>query len=94
MTRRLALLAVLLGPALGTGRVRFGAATFGGAAGASGEGVVAVLHLQPTGAVGTTTLMIENAVLADVHAAPTVPETEGATLILRHAVYLPVLLKN
>jgi hypothetical protein len=90
----LARCAILLGPALSPGRVRFGAATFGAAAGASGDGVVAVLHLQPSGAVGTTTLTIENAVLGDVDAVPTVPETQGATLILRHAVYLPLLLRS
>lgn len=86
--------AVPLGPALGAGRVRFGAATFGAAAGASGEGVVAVVHLRPTGAAGTTMLTIENAVLTDIHAAPTVPQTQDATLIFWHGVYLPVLLKD
>jgi hypothetical protein len=53
-----------------------------------------MLHLRPSGAVGTTTLTIENAVLGDVHAVPTVPETQSAALIFRRAIYLPVVLRE
>lgn len=86
--------AIPVGPAHGPGRVRFGSATYGAPAGASGDGVVAVLHLRPTGAVGTTALTVEGAVLADVLAVPTVPDAQGATLILWHGVYLPLVLRN
>jgi hypothetical protein len=90
----LARCAVLLGPALDAGRVRYGAATYGAPAGAGGEGVVAVLHLRSTGAVGTTMLTIENAVLADIHAVPIVHDTQGATLIIQHGIYLPLVMRN
>jgi hypothetical protein len=91
----LARCAVPLGPSATASRLRFGAATYGAPAGAGGEGVVAVLHLRPTGTVGATMLSIENAVLADVHAVPVEPEARGATLILEYyGVYLPLVTKE
>jgi hypothetical protein len=52
------------------------------------------MHFRPTGAVGTTTLTVADAVLADVLAVPVVPDAQGAMLTLWQGVYLPLVLRN
>ena len=66
-----------------------GAYSYGTGAGASGNVVVAVLHLRPTGAVGTTELQLANPLLTDVAANPLTPMTQGATLVLPTRQFLP-----
>jgi hypothetical protein len=87
--------AITLGPLATSNVTSLGAYTFGTGNGANGSGAVAVLHLQPTGLTGTTTLHITNALLSDVNGNPTSPATQDATLTLAEAVihklYLPII---
>jgi hypothetical protein len=85
--------AVTLGPIIDNpGTAHLGAVTYGTAAGLSGGGRLAVLHLLPTGKVGETMLTLANALVTDVNAQATVPTLQSGTLILSEPVnriYLP-----
>ena len=85
--------AVALGPIDQTSATSLGAYSFGTGAGASGNGVLAVLHLQPTGAGGTTTLLMSNSLVTDAAANPLTPTTQGATLVFPSRIFLPITRK-
>jgi hypothetical protein len=59
--------------------------------------VIAVLHLQPKGLPGVTTLHLTNALLTDVAANPITPAISDATLeftpasFANNLVYLPLV---
>jgi hypothetical protein len=73
---------VVLGPIDQNGRTSVGAYSYGTGPGATGDGVLAVLHLQPTGATGSALLHIVDALVVDVGATPLTPATQDATLVL------------
>lgn len=86
--------AVALGPLEQTYATSVGAYSYGTGNGADGSGTLAVLHLQPTGTSGTTTLRLVAALVADVEGNPTTPATEEATLVLGeplHTLFLPAI---
>ena len=83
--------AVALGPLDQTSMTSVGTYSYGTGAGASGTLVLAVLHLQPTGAVGTTVLQMVNPLLTDVAANPLTPTTQNATLVLSRKSFLPII---
>jgi len=71
-----------------------GAFSYGGADGLTGDGVLATLHLRPTGASGTAVLTLKSGLLANRQASPVTPILQGTTLALRggwRAVFLPVV---
>lgn len=72
--------AVLLGPIAENGIFSAGAVSYGAAAGSNGDGVIATLHLQPTGVAGITQLQFASALLTDPAANPITPATVGAML--------------
>jgi hypothetical protein len=71
-----------LRPVHGKGIVHFGAVTYGAGAGASGEGPLAVLRLQPSGKAGVIKLHIRRVLLADTSANTTIPERKDVELAL------------
>jgi hypothetical protein len=71
-----------LGPVEQGNTAAVGAYTIGQGPGASGTGMVATLHLKPTGATGTVTLHIINPLLVDVAANLTVPLTQDVSFTL------------
>jgi hypothetical protein len=84
-----------LGPvAQGTGVVSLGGYAFGAAAPPSGDALLAVIHLQPTGQPGTLNLELSQALVTDAAATPSTPGTQGTTIQLTQAVYLPLLLRS
>jgi hypothetical protein len=89
--------AIALGPFMQNGLLSAGAISYGQAAGANGDGVIAVLHLQPKGLPGVTTLHLTNALLTDVAANPITPAISDATLeftpasFANNLVYLPLV---
>jgi hypothetical protein len=74
--------AVALGPLDRNNTTSVGAYSYGTGSGATGAGVVAILRLQPTGASGTVSLRLSNALIADVAAMPVTPATQDATIVL------------
>lgn len=87
--------AVTLGPLDQDSTTATGAYTYGTGTGATGDGVLAVLQLRPTGEGGTTLLHLANALITDSEANPATPSTEDATLTLEpsYLVYLPLISK-
>lgn len=85
-----------LGPVERSNATSVGAYSYGTGPGATGQRLLAVLHLQPTGLSGTTVLEPVNALTTDVSANPVTPATQGATLTLTNeaTVYLPVVFKH
>jgi hypothetical protein len=86
--------ALALGPIVDrAGTANLGAVTYGNAAGLSGKGVVAVIHLTATGQPGETTLTLSNALVADVNAQATTPTVHGGGVITireaAHRLFLP-----
>jgi hypothetical protein len=73
---------VALGPQDQGSATGVGSYSYGTGPGANGDGVLAVLHFQPTGAEGTVTLHLINPLLVDIAAVPTIPATQDATLVL------------
>lgn len=73
---------VALGPIDQSGRTSVGVYSYGTGPGANGDGVLAVLHLQPTGVQGSALLHIVDALVVDVGAIPLTPVTQDATLVL------------
>jgi RHS repeat-associated protein len=66
-----------------------GGYSYGTGAGASGNGVLAILHLQPTGQLGTTSLNITSALIADDTGLPTTPLTVNGTLEIAFPTITP-----
>lgn len=91
--------AILLGPVAeeSAGRASVGAVSYGQAPGASGEGVVAVLYLEPTGRGGSTPLGLAAALIADTKARAATPVVAGGTLQIEagpeNGLFLPLLRK-
>lgn len=84
--------AVSLGPVAGApGSAGFGAVSYGPARGAGGAGVIAVIHLRPTGRGGSTTLRLTAAQITDTAARPVAIPDSSATLTLRGSVFLPAV---
>lgn len=81
--------AMALGPLDEDEVTGLGAYSYGTGAGLSGEGTLAVIHLQPTGQEGTLVLTLENGLLSDVDAAApeAVPIVEE-TIILANASFV------
>jgi hypothetical protein len=80
---------VALGPLEQGSATAVGAYSYGTGPGANGDGVLAVLHFQPTGADGTVVLHMSNALVVDVAAVPTTPATQDATLVLAAPTVTP-----
>jgi hypothetical protein len=91
--------AVSLGPVMDKpGTANIGAISYGQTGGLNGEGTLAVLHLIPTGQIGSTVLSLHNALVTSINAQPTIPTAQGGTLILREAageirLFLPSVTK-
>lgn len=85
--------AVSLGPiADGSGTANLGAVSYGKTGGMSGDGLLAVLHLIPTGKIGVTSLTLTNALVTDSNAQATTPTVEGGNLTLvgsENQLFLP-----
>lgn len=77
------------------GIANVGAVTYGQTGGLSGDSILAVLHLAPTGQGGATTLSLANALVADANARPTVPTVQGGVLTLQSDtdLFLPSVTK-
>lgn len=90
--------AISLGP-IDDGQIfSAGAVSHGQGVGASGDGVIATLHVQPTGAPGLATLHFADALLTDVAANPISPATADTVLEFvapaldgSNTVFLPVV---
>ncbi|NJN17817.1 MAG: hypothetical protein HC822_16855 [Oscillochloris sp.] len=76
-----------------TGNASVGAISYGTVPGASGEGVIAILHLRPTGRSGTTGIALSNALITDAAATAQTPAVQPASLTLEgeESLYLPLL---
>ncbi len=85
--------AIALGPiADEPGTAHVGAITYGKAAGLSGSGNLAVIHLAPTGRAGQTSLTVSGALVTDVSAQATTPVVAGGSLTFiesGHRIFLP-----
>jgi hypothetical protein len=86
--------AMPLGPTDTVDGLRIAVATYGAGAGTNGDGVLASLYLQPTGALGTTALGFQDAILGDVYGKAIIPVTQDGTLEIQSVVYLPTLPKK
>jgi hypothetical protein len=73
---------VVLGPVDQIAATSVGAYTYGAGPGATGDSLLAVIHLQSLGA-GQAILRLSNALVADVAANSIAPTTENATLVLK-----------
>ena len=85
-----------LGPLQQTNATSMGTYSYGTGPGANGDGLLGTIHLQPTGAAGTTSLSLTNALIADVDVInPESPATNGTTLVLAdtRTLYLPIIVK-
>lgn len=71
--------AVALGPLGQPAGTAVGGYSYGNGPGFTGSGLLATLHLQPTGESGTVTLDILNPLVADTTANLTVPDVQGAS---------------
>lgn len=74
--------AVALGPLdQVSGTTSLGATTYGSGPGATGDGALLTLHLQPTGATGTTPLLLTNVLVTDITGNLITVETQDTTLV-------------
>jgi hypothetical protein len=80
---------VALGPLDQGSATSVGGYSYGTGPGANDDGVLAILHFQPTGAEGTVTLHLINPLLVDIAAVPTIPVTQDATLVLAAPIASP-----
>jgi hypothetical protein len=74
-----------------------GGYAFGAGTPPDGSGTLATVHLAPTGATGTLTLTLGNALAADVAASPITPTVQGTVIRLvspGQEIYLPVVLRE
>ncbi len=89
-----------LGPMSQPDVTGLGGYSYGTGGGTASEGTLAILHLDPTGSAGTSTLYLANPRLADVDGNLIVPEVLSTTITLSdtvsvmHTVYLPVLMSQ
>ncbi|HYN88808.1 MAG TPA: hypothetical protein VER55_09770 [Ardenticatenaceae bacterium] len=74
--------ALALGPSDEGSATSVGAFSFGTGAGATGDGLLALLHFEPTGTSGTFALHLARALLTDTSANVTTPATRDATVVL------------
>lgn len=86
--------AIGLGPLVQGEITSLGAYSYGTGAGASGNGVLAVLHFQPLDTTGgTTQLRLSNALVTAVDATSSIPIVQDATLTVPTQLFLPVVRK-
>ncbi len=88
---------LLLGPRPTLGGTSLGAVSYGAAPGLNGEGVIALLHFQPTGRIGTTALGLSDALVTDTQGQAVTPLLESTTLTLGsggYRLYLPSVSNN
>ncbi len=71
--------------------VELGAYSYGTGDGADGDGMLLILHFQPSGRGGVARLCITRALLADTHAVALAPTTVDTTVQIATLVYLPVV---
>ncbi len=88
---------LLLGPRPTLGGVSLGAVSYGRASGLDGEGAIALLHFQPTGRTGTTTIGLTDGLVTDRQGQAVTPLLESTDLTLGaggHRLYLPSIRNN
>jgi len=75
------------------GLTSLGAFTYGNGSGSSGDGRLATLHLQPSGARGSVTLHVSGAILLDTLANDLPVSTQDATVTfwVEETLYLPLV---
>lgn len=87
--------AMILGPRPTLGGRSLGMVTVGDGPGLNGEGVLAVLTLEPLVTDGTTGLHLTNALVTNTQGQAVTPLTEGVTVELGHSpahrVFLPAV---
>ncbi|MEM7029960.1 MAG: Ig-like domain-containing protein [Chloroflexota bacterium] len=93
--------AVVLGPLDQSYATALGGYSYGTGDGASGNGTLATIHLEPKGQAGATSLQLSDALLSTVNSMISVyPDTVDGSLTIGanasgdHSVYLPVVLKS
>jgi hypothetical protein len=88
--------AVALSQGTAVGQNSIGAYSYGNDVGTDGDGILATIHLLPTGKTGTTSLRLEHALLVDVGVTNIArPQMlEAAITIGGQVIYLPVVNQN
>lgn len=89
--------ALTLGPRYRRDGATVGVVSYGAAPGFSGSGTIAILHFQPTGRGGATTLQLTDPLVTDPQANPVTPHAQGQRLTLdatAHRIFLPTAAQN